>query len=485
MTNNIITHIKSEKIRKLLKAITTEMNITELSIKSYEEFFHALTHINPSLFIVEISDCDDLYIRVIKIAKKSILTRDIPILVVITEPNDSLIELLSKEDIQAIIYPPVFGSTMQLYIKNFIAMMKRGDDIQNILDLRTVQSVLISGLASLAEYRDPETGEHLKRTQNYVKALSVALQRKGIYKEELTTKNIESMYISVPLHDIGKVGISDSILLKPERLTDEEFEIMKEHAKIGYQTIREVGSKLKNNSFLEYASDVAYTHHEKYDGTGYPRGLKGEEIPLVGRLMAVADVYDALTSKRVYKDAMSHEQAVTIIKDGIGTHFDPIIVDCMLDLESTFINIANTYRDNESNENKHYRLENLIRSNQLDKVLVVEDSRIVREITMNQLTSMGLQVDVAEDGLEGYDKASTSEYDLILLDIEMPKMNGYSMALKLRELSINSILIAMTAADYNVGIEELRKFNIAGLVLKPVDYNKVAAIYEEAKRQKC
>ena len=201
--------------------------------------------------------------------------------------------------------------------------------------------------------------------------------------------------------------------------------------------------------------------------------------------MAVADVYDALTSKRVYKDAMSHEQAVTIIKDGIGTHFDPIIVDCMLDLESTFINIANTYRDNELNENKHYRLENLIRSNQLNKVLVVEDSRIVREITMNQLTSMGLQVDVAEDGLEGYDKASTSEYDLILLDIEMPKMNGYSMALKLRELSINSILIAMTAADYNVGIEELRKFNIAGLVLKPVDYNKVAAIYEEAKRQKC
>lgn len=482
MNNSIITQINSPELYDVVKPIVDSFGLMELRIHDFEEFFHALMHVKPTLFIVEINNEDNPYLKIIQIVKKSIMTRDIPIIVIATDNNIDLLNKISEEDIQDIIYPPLLKKVIRLSINNVLKIISCRDSMKITQDIQTVQSVMISGLASLAEYRDPETGEHIKRTQNYVKALATALRRKGEFLDELTIENIEAMYMSIPLHDIGKVGIRDEVLLKPGRLTAEEFEIMKTHTTIGYETIKSVGNKLKNSSFLEYASDVAYTHHEKFDGSGYPRGLQGTDIPLVGRLMAVADVYDALTSKRVYKEAMSHEEAVEIIKKGIGGHFDPIIVECMMELEETFRNISITYKDFENSTSDFVQLSDLFKENLLKKILVVEDSRIVREITQNQLKSIGFDVDVAVDGESGFKAVMENDYDLILLDIEMPKMNGYQMAAKVIENNQKAIMIAMTATDYNSTLSELKKIGITGLVLKPIDFNRLATIYSEALR---
>jgi putative two-component system response regulator len=201
-------------------------------------------------------------------------------------------------------------------------------------------------LAALAETRDPETGEHIKRTQKYIKELALELSSNEEYKDVLTNEYIELLYKSAPLHDIGKVGIKDSILLKPGKLTEEEFEEMKNHTTYGGESLMVGIKELGEESFLTLAKEIALTHHEKWDGCGYPRGLSKQEIPISGRLMALSDVYDALISKRVYKEAFTHEEAKNIILEGKGTHFDPDIVDAFIKRESKFIEIMKEFRDN-------------------------------------------------------------------------------------------------------------------------------------------
>ena len=215
-------------------------------------------------------------------------------------------------------------------------------------ELSITRDASILGLASLAETRDNETGGHILRTQNYVRVLAEYLSTQEKYRAELDPDTIDLLHKSAPLHDVGKVGIPDSILLKPGKLTDEEFEIMKGHAQIGADALEVAEAQLGSNSFLQIAREISLTHHEKWDGRGYPNGLKGEEIPISGRLMALADVYDALTSKRVYKPAFSHEKARSIILEGNGSHFDPAVIDAFLAMEQTFIDIAATYTDKES-----------------------------------------------------------------------------------------------------------------------------------------
>jgi putative two-component system response regulator len=201
-------------------------------------------------------------------------------------------------------------------------------------------------LAALAETRDPETGEHIKRTQKYIKELALELSTKKEYKDVLTREYIELLHKSAPLHDIGKVGIKDSILLKPGKLTEEEFEEMKNHTTYGGKSLMVGIKELGEESFLTLAKEIALTHHEKWDGSGYPRGLSKQQIPISGRLMALSDVYDALISKRVYKEAFTHEEAKNIILEGRGTHFDPDIVDAFIKREAKFIEIMKEYRDN-------------------------------------------------------------------------------------------------------------------------------------------
>ena len=207
-------------------------------------------------------------------------------------------------------------------------------------ELQLVQDVTIMAMASLAETRDNETGNHIRRTQHYVRALARKLKSHAKFRAVLDEETIEVLYKSAPLHDIGKVGIPDSILLKPGKLTPQEFEVMKTHTTLGRDAIA-AAEKLINapSSFLRHAREIAHYHQEKWDGSGYPEGLAGGEIPVSARLMAVADVYDALISRRVYKPPFPHGKAVEIIKEGRGRHFDPDMVDAFLAIAERYADI--------------------------------------------------------------------------------------------------------------------------------------------------
>lgn len=213
-------------------------------------------------------------------------------------------------------------------------------------EVTMVQDVTIMTLASLAETRDSDTGNHIIRTQFYVKALAEKLRQTDKYRNKLSREYIDILYKSAPLHDIGKVGIPDRILLKPGRFESGEFDIMKSHPLLGKKAIEHAEKQLGISAdFLNIAKEIAYCHHEKWDGSGYPEGLKGEEIPLSARLMAIADVYDALICKRIYKDAMPQQEAIDIIMKGRGTHFDPFIVDNFMEILDTMQLIAEKYAD--------------------------------------------------------------------------------------------------------------------------------------------
>jgi len=208
------------------------------------------------------------------------------------------------------------------------------------------QESTINSLCALAELRDNETGNHIRRTQNYVRTLATRLSKSPRFALALSKETIAILFKSAPLHDVGKVAIPDAILLKPGKLTEAEWVIMKKHATYGRDALVQAENELGDSvSFLRFAREIAYGHHEKWDGSGYPQGLRGEAIPLSARIMAVADVYDALISRRVYKPAMAHPQAVQIIMQGRGSHFDPAIIDLLVDVIDEFQVIAQGYSD--------------------------------------------------------------------------------------------------------------------------------------------
>lgn len=221
-------------------------------------------------------------------------------------------------------------------------LLARIHTAERVLSLET-RDVAIFAMAKLAESRDPETGAHLERVRSYSRILAQHLAGLENLRGIVNAEYIRLIYQTSPLHDIGKVGIPDSVLLKPGRLSDREFAIMKTHAEIGAQTLGAALAQFPGISFLEMARDIAATHHERFDGTGYPAGIKGENIPLAGRIVAVADVYDALTSKRVYKNEFSHDVAKAIIIKESGTQFDPMIIDAFVATENQFIAIRDRY----------------------------------------------------------------------------------------------------------------------------------------------
>ena len=290
--------------------------------------------------------------EVCRILKEDPATRDIPVifLTAMTEEQDEAKGLsLGAVDY---ITKPFSPDLVKARVFNQLELKKHRDHLQELVDERTrelevTQEVTIYSLASLAETRDPETGGHILRTQRYIRALARQLASRAELSDSLDETVIDLIYKSAPLHDIGKVGVADSILLKPGKLTDEEFTEMKNHAAYGRDALRVAEEKLGANSFMQYARQIAYTHHEKWDGSGYPCGLKKEEIPLSGRLMAIADVYDALISKRVYKPPFSHAKAMAIIQKDSGTHFDPVMVENLMIIEDEFKQIALTLADSD------------------------------------------------------------------------------------------------------------------------------------------
>ena len=237
-------------------------------------------------------------------------------------------------------------------IRSHLELKRHKDQLEDLVAERTreleqTQDITILTLATLAETRDPETGGHIRRTQNYVRLLANHLHPHPRFAVLRETGMIELLYKSSPLHDVGKVGVPDHILLKPCKLTSEEFSEMKKHAVYGWNTLQVALRRMGENSFLRIAAEIAYTHHEKWDGSGYPRNLAGEDIPVSGRLMALADVYDALISQRVYKAGMSHDQATVIIVEGRGRHFDPEMVDAFLALKRQFHETARQFVDDD------------------------------------------------------------------------------------------------------------------------------------------
>lgn len=230
----------------------------------------------------------------------------------------------------------------QLRLRNEVLEANISERTQSLI---AAQSATITAFCSLAEARDNETGNHILRTQHYVRALAEALRKNSIYEPMLSDDDILLIFKSAPLHDIGKVGIPDAILNKPGALTPDEWCIMQRHSQIGADVIYRAEMELGANSFLKYAGQIAHSHHERWDGTGYPLGLQGEQIPLAARLMAVADVYDALITKRCYKAAFPHEQAVVIILGQKGKHFDPAIIDTFSGITEQFSEIARRFAD--------------------------------------------------------------------------------------------------------------------------------------------
>ncbi len=284
--------------------------------------------------------------------------KDVPVIVLTgkesIEDEKKGFELGASDYIHKPVSIPLLNARVKTHLQN-----KRSRDLLSdkngylekevnlrIKEFAKMQDAVVFALASLAETRDPETGNHILRTQNYVKILAEELSYRAEYATYLTHETITTLYKAAPLHDIGKVGIEDSILLKPGKLTDEEYEVMKRHSELGLKALEKAEQMADIQSpIIRVAKEIAYGHHEKWDGTGYPNGFAGHAIPLSARLMALADVYDALRCRRVYKDPMSHETAKQIILEGSGSHFDPEVVDAFLKKEKEFISIAANYSD--------------------------------------------------------------------------------------------------------------------------------------------
>ena len=304
----------------------------------------------PDLILLDILMPEMDGYQVCEILKSNPGTRDIPV-IFITALSDASDEKKGLA-LGAVDYitKPFSTELVKARVLNHLELKRHRDLLEQLVAERTrelnlTKEVTIHSLAGLAETRDPETGGHILRSQRYVRALARVLAKLPKYEAVITEEVIDLLFKSAPLHDIGKVGVADSILLKPDRLTDSEFDAMKLHTRYGRDALRFARQKLGKNSFMDCAREIAYTHHERWDGSGYPLGLAGEAIPLSGRLMALADVYDALISQRVYKLPMGHINAVSIIQSGRGTQFDPDIVDAFLEIKEEFREIALKYPD--------------------------------------------------------------------------------------------------------------------------------------------
>ena len=318
----------------------------------------ALGPSQPDLILLDIMMPEMDGYAVCRHLQADLTTRDIPIIFLTAkasvEDEEFGLKLGAVDYITKPISPPVVLARVNTHLKLKASadfLRSKSDYLEQEVAKRTrevmaIQDVTILAMASLAETRDNETGNHIRRTQHYVKALAESLKSHPRFASQLDDETIALLFKSAPLHDIGKVGIPDHILLKPGRYEPAEFAVAQqqlliypiEHAE------QAVGTTVE---FLSLAKEIAYCHHEKWDGSGYPQGLVGEAIPLSARLMALADVYDALISRRVYKEGMPHEKAAAIIAEGRGSHFDPDVVDAFLQIEQTFIAIAIRYRDSD------------------------------------------------------------------------------------------------------------------------------------------
>ena len=326
---------------------------------SAAKLFEILENVTPDLILLDIVMPDMNGYETIKKLKSDERYKDIPV-IFLTAKNDEESEL-EGFDMGAVDYisKPFSAPRLLKRISNHLLILQQRNDLkasqeelkdyaENLEEkvrkktrqVLNLQNAVITTVADLLEFRDEKTGSHIHRTQNYLRALTTEMLKEGVYAEELNKWDMEIFLLSSQLHDVGKIGISDLILNKPAKLTPEEFEAMKVHVSTGVDVIQRMMNMTEKNAFLNHALLVAGTHHERWDGMGYPAGLKGTEIPLEGRLMAIADVYDALISVRPYKSAFAHEDACAYIENGSGTHFDPALIDVFRKVKGEFHRIV-------------------------------------------------------------------------------------------------------------------------------------------------
>ena len=328
----------------------------------------------PDLILLDIMMPELSGYDVIKVLKKDEKTKDIPVIfltaMIDVDEEKKGLELGASDYITKPISASIMLARIKTQLENKAAkdfLKDKNLYLEDEVEKRTkeisvIQDVTVLTLASLAETRDTDTGNHIKRTQHYVAILAKALKNNPRFSGYLSDDMVNTLYRCAPLHDIGKVGIADKILLKPGKFTNEEFEIMKRHTTLGKEAIehaqKDIGVEVE---FLKIAKEIAYSHHENFDGSGYPLGLKADDIPVCARLMAVADVYDALISKRVYKEAMPHSKALEIIKSEKSLKFDPDVVDAFFKHQDDFLKIAKKYEDNEYDiQSKREQIESIL-----------------------------------------------------------------------------------------------------------------------------
>jgi len=309
--------------------------------------------VQPKIILLDVQMPEMTGWEMFSVIKADENLKRIPV-IFITAENDRESELLAAGAVD-FINKPLVPEIVKLRVRNQIALKNYSDSLEEMVAQKTEEVIkkteeanhildnALRGLANVIEDRDLESGEHVKRTQFYVGALAKQLiVSNSKYADELLKLNPEVIVKSMALHDVGKIAIPDRILLKPGRLSPEEYEIIKSHTTMGKKIVSELGD-VETSLYLRHSEDICYSHHERWDGKGYPQGLKGEEIPLVARLAALADVYDALISARVYKEAMPYEGSIKIIKEGSGTQFDPLVVDALIEIQDEIRKISEQY----------------------------------------------------------------------------------------------------------------------------------------------
>ena len=319
---------------------------------SAAKLFETLENITPDLILLDIEMPEMSGYETIKKLKSNLRFESIPV-IFLTSKNDDDSETEGLE-LGAMDYvtKPFSGPRLLKRIENQLLIVEHQaalKDYANNLEEKVhektaevvnLQNDVLETVANLVEFRDKLTGGHITRTQLYMKTLIDELVSSGLYREVVSRWNLELLLHSAQLHDVGKIAITDLILSKPARLTQEEFEIMKTHVQAGVIAIERIMNNATEHEFLNYALRIAGSHHERWDGSGYPEGLVGEDIPLEGRLMAIADVYDALISERPYKKAFSHSEAIKIIEEGSGSHFDPALINIFKKVQGEFEKVS-------------------------------------------------------------------------------------------------------------------------------------------------
>ena len=324
---------------------------------SAEKMFSLLENNIPDMILLDVDMPEMTGYEAIKILKSKHETKDIPIIFVTarTDSDDELegLSLGAIDYITKPFQPPLLLKRIEVHllvedqkktVEQLAANLKKFNiDLQKLVDEKTqnvltLQSALLKTMAELVECRDNITGDHIERTQQGIKIILEEMEKSNIYADETNGWDMALLLQSCQLHDVGKISIDDNILKKPGKLNDEEFESMKQHTSFGERIIEKIQTLAEESDFLKYAKIFAANHHEKWDGSGYPRGLKEYEIPLLGRIMAIVDVYDALISERPYKKAFTHEEAVKIITENSGKHFDPTLVEVFIRSAEQFRN---------------------------------------------------------------------------------------------------------------------------------------------------